>query len=297
LVNDDGAPVAGAGVTVYYVGIQTGGGGDIAVKGISDADGRFKASGHTVEYMAALAKKKGYYPVDKDKLSPNKDHDLTLVMRAWKKPIPIYARKVTLSFPVQDEWLGYDFAAGDWVAPHGKGEYKDLLMKFSHQYLGWKLREDKLARARQINANLSEEELKKYFGKWDATLKISFPNEQEGLVEEKERFLDYSVMKLPNEAPENGYVPMLNRESNTYSPTNTRNDIGFFLRTRVKVENGKIKEANYAKVMGDFDLDAGHSKVRFTYYFNPAPNDRNLEFDLDKNLFGELSPDNEVHDP
>jgi len=50
-------------------------------------------------------------------------------------------------------------------------------------------------------------------------------------------------------------------------------------------KDGKIISANYAKVMGDFRLDARHGGVGFTYYFNPTPNDRNLEFDPKQNLF------------
>ncbi len=34
--------------------------------------------------------------------------------------------------------------------------------------------------------------------------------------------------------------------------------------------------ANYAKIYGDFP--------KFVYFYNPTPNDRNLEFDPDKNL-------------
>jgi hypothetical protein len=295
LIDGDGTPVAQAEVKVFYLQpIQE---HDVTVKGLSDGDGDFKASsGYPPMGMDVRAKKEGYYSIDKDRLSPKQDHDLTLVMRARKNPIALYARHVELSFPVQGEWLGYDFMAGDWVAPYGKGEHKDMLIKFSHRYLGWKPDSEEMLKVRRINAGSSEDELKYFYGKWDATLDISFPSKQEGLVEESERFLDYSVMKLPNEAPESGYVPTLTRKNNTYSPTNTRSNVGFFIRTRVKLENGEIKEANYAKVVGDFDLDA-RGKVRFTYYFNPKPNDRNLEFDLDKNLFEKLNIDNEVHDP
>jgi hypothetical protein len=35
----------------------------------------------------------------------------------------------------------------------------------------------------------------------------------------------------------------------------------------------------------------------FTYYFNPVPNDRNLEFDLKKNLFPASFPGANVNDP
>jgi hypothetical protein len=37
--------------------------------------------------------------------------------------------------------------------------------------------------------------------------------------------------------------------------------------------------------------------IEILYYFNPAPNDRNLEFDRDKNLFPEDKPGAKVYDP
>ncbi|MEZ5415708.1 MAG: hypothetical protein R3F03_15480, partial [Opitutaceae bacterium] len=49
-------------------------------------------------------------------------------------------------------------------------------------------------------------------------------------------------------------------------------------------DDGSVVSANYSKVMGD--IYVSHTGVlRFTYYFNPTPNDRNLEFDPKRNLF------------
>jgi hypothetical protein len=49
-------------------------------------------------------------------------------------------------------------------------------------------------------------------------------------------------------------------------------------------DKGDIVSANYAKLVGDIDLHAVRG-VSFTYYFNPTPNDRNLEFNPGRNLF------------
>ncbi len=37
--------------------------------------------------------------------------------------------------------------------------------------------------------------------------------------------------------------------------------------------------------------------MRFSYYLNPTPNDRNLEFDPEQNLFKKLTILEEVWDP
>lgn len=48
---------------------------------------------------------------------------------------------------------------------------------------------------------------------------------------------------------------------------------------------GKIVNARYGKIYGPFKFAQGPKKlVDFTYYFNPTPNDRNLEFDGEHNL-------------
>jgi hypothetical protein len=46
------------------------------------------------------------------------------------------------------------------------------------------------------------------------------------------------------------------------------------------------------KIRGGIEVDPRWSStctVTFTYYFSPTPNDRNLEWDMKKNLFGGLT--------
>ena len=58
---------------------------------------------------------------------------------------------------------------------------------------------------------------------------------------------------------------------------------GFFLRVRtVKDAAGNIVSANYAKLYGE--PLAGPGGFTFQYYYNPNPNDRRLEMDLQRNL-------------
>ena len=60
-------------------------------------------------------------------------------------------------------------------------------------------------------------------------------------------------------------------------------------RTETGVD-GKIMKANYGKIYGDLiyggtEKNLNGGMVRLHYYFNPTPNDRNLEFDGKNNLF------------
>jgi hypothetical protein len=56
---------------------------------------------------------------------------------------------------------------------------------------------------------------------------------------------------------------------------------------------------NYGKIHGPirFWIEPPEATLSMTYYLNPTPNDRNLEFDPKKNLFTDLKPDERVYEP
>ncbi len=54
-------------------------------------------------------------------------------------------------------------------------------------------------------------------------------------------------------------------------------------------ERGNIVSAHYGKIYGDF--------MQFSYYLNPTPNDRNVEFDPKQNLLKNLKSDEGVSAP
>jgi hypothetical protein len=133
--------------------------------------------------------------------------------------------------------------------------------------------------------------------KWDAVMEVSFSVKEEGIYETSQ-FLKYSQLKMPHSAPTEGYVPTWRYEGRSYKAKAYREDVGYFLRTRVRLDrDGNIASANYAKIMGDFLVATKGGQVAFTYYFNPLPNDRNLEFDPKKNLFPKDKPGANVYDP
>ena len=110
-------------------------------------------------------------------------------------------------------------------------------------------------------------------------------------------FHDYSELTMPHEAPGDGYGPLLERVVKGGEGHGARTDVGFFLRTRVRRDAaGKIENAHYAKILGDVYVNP-RGEIEFTYYFNPRPNERNLEFDLEKNLLKDLDVVEQVHRP
>ena len=302
VVDDTGAPVEGANVAIEFLAPRQE--NSVAHHGTTGPDGKFAAQGRSLIEVYMEANKKGHYEARVNGLSPKKDHDQRIVLPRVINPVPLFALQVGVFIPAQNEWLGFDFEAADWVAPHGKGKVADIRFRFRNEFQGWKdnvkdLDEEIAFSKRSFAARKEEWTLEKFkivAGKWDGELEISFPGENEGLFEET-RFLAYSQMRLPHAAPAQGYVQTWRYTSKSYSPPTTRENVGFFLRTRVRLDHdGKIVSANYAKIMGDIYCTAT-GILRFTYYFNPTPNDRNLEFDPKRNLFPSDLPGANVFEP
>ncbi len=308
VVDDAGSPLSGASVAILFVNYD---GSDVH-DGVADSDGKYSARGLGNNSVMIRAKMTGHYPAQIESLARDRNHDVEVVLPRVLNPVALFAWDTQMGsavkFPVQGEWLGFDFEAADWVAPYGKGKAIDILLRFRNEFKGWDDRiknQEDMERAIAVSkegcvvkkVEWSMELFRRNFGKWDGVMEISFPGEREGLIETT-KFLNYSRFKMPHFAPLEGYVPNWRYENRSYKSWSARENTGFFLRTRVKVDKqGNIVSANYAKVMGDFRLDAKHSCVGFSYYFNPNTNDRNLEFDPKKNLFPKELPGADVRHP
>jgi len=301
VVDENGTAVAGAEAVISFVGFLQE--QSDTYRGYTDAAGMFSASGQSPIEVYLEARKSGHYLARVNGLSPKRDLDEIVVFPRILDPVPLYAWGAVPGtstpaprFPVQNEWLGFDFQAADWVAPHGAGKVADIRFRFRNEFKGWIHDEEAMDRIRRVNAEAQDEEIPQFYGKWDAELEISFLSEKEGIYEEP-RFWPYNRMKMPHKAPEEGYVPTWSYTAKSYEPRTAREDVGFFLRTRVKLdEAGNIVSANYTKVVGDFYL-VPQGSVKFKYYFNPVPNDRNLEFNPERNLFPPGFPGARVNDP
>jgi len=131
----------------------------------------------------------------------------------------------------------------------------------------------------------TEEKQKDTYGNWSGRLEITFPGEKEGVLTmtESNGYVAESKMRLPHLAPEEGYEKSILWSDVRNGKSMLRNGDGYFLRVRVRERNGQILEANYAKIHEEIDFDP-RGEITLTYCFNPNVNDRNLEFDTDKNL-------------
>ncbi|MBU4198864.1 MAG: hypothetical protein KKG09_04475 [Verrucomicrobia bacterium] len=214
---------------------------------------------------------------------------IQVVLKPVGNRIPMYAKNIVeASVPVRSTPIGFDLIAGDWVTPHGKGQEEDFLVTFSAKpervYTNW------YGSTPRIHSLL------------DYTLTISFPKEDAGVVPVPVPLQGGgSGLRLSREAPGSGYVSVIQKrvyqEESKPPHTDICKDQNYFFRVRTKKDDkGNIINALYGKIHGDFQFD--HlGKLTFTYYLNPTPNDRNLEFDSKQNLFKNLSSLEEVRDP
>ena len=167
-----------------------------------------------------------------------------------------------------NESYGYDLIKGDFVAPLGKGMVSDMTITYSGEKID----------AWHFNSKAN----------------VKFSNAGDGLIVFQKN-KETSEYKSAYQAPLSGYV----KERDI---TNGRNGIGtaqtgnadsnnnYYFRIRTVLgSDGSVESAYYGKIYGEFP--------NFTYYLNPTPNDRNVEFDTSKNLFKITDRDEEVSEP
>ena len=187
----------------------------------------------------------------------------------------MYVKRAEMKLQQVGKPMGFDLEAGDWVAPYGKGFHTDIIFTLVH---------------RQITGRLE----------YDCDLTVTFPKQGDGIAVASPVPDTGSEFKTSRTATENGYQPELDLH---YSNTNQPESVfGYFIRVRTELNpDGTVKSALYGKIAGNFRFYAGTIKptsgMGFTYYLNPMPNDRNLEFNPKKNLIKDLKFDEQVKEP
>ncbi|HWY76537.1 MAG TPA: hypothetical protein VN281_13015, partial [Verrucomicrobiae bacterium] len=231
-------------------------------------------------------KKAGYYPTDVG-------HDLgtsydparwrlneTLVLKKIGKPIPMYAKREETKIPKENNPVGFDLMAGDWVGPFGCGKSADLVFTVKRKVI-----DDR---------------------NYEADVTLTFPNHGDGVIVLPVSPDTGSQLEMPRPALEDGYLSerRWHYEQDPISKASIRPEpvLGYFIRVRTILdENGKVKSALYGKIRGDIDLYVGtkspQAGIGFMYYINPESNSRNMEFDPSQNLFKNLPVDQQVKRP
>lgn len=285
--------ISNAAVTIWFSKLKTNnpfdGQESTSSKGVTDENGVFVASKQTLG-SGIKAEKKGYYVSRKEvRLGKAKDgkwipwHQVIDVkLLKIESPIPMYAKRIEyFELPTINIPVGYDLMAGDWVSPHGKGVTSDLVFTLQREFRG----------GFDFNWELSV----KFSGEGNGWQAIPMADET-----------PQSELRFPRNAPAGGYTrnDMLlsfSRGTRGRWETNSTSATNYFFRVRTEYDSNKqLKSALYGKLLGPIQVNVQHTKTArlgFTYYLNPTPLDRNIEFDPKKNLFQGLSFEEQVREP
>ena len=273
VVDTEGKEVPDASVSLTFAFRQK----NKPLTGLTDSNGLFVAQGTLTDDVIYRVTKAGYYETS-DRFFIEKaatrclengrwipwNPTLQVTLKEIHKPIPMYVKKVECKFPENVQKMGYDFLVGDWVAPYGKGITVDMFYVYE------------AGRADRDN--------------YDLKLTLVFPDTGNGCyMKGKEEF---STFVSEHEARTDNYssnmIFRIQRIDGRYviEERITENDYLVFRTRSLCDEKGVIASARYGKIYGPLGVPGSiNRKFSFIYYFNPTPNDRNLEFDGKNNLF------------
>ena len=274
VVDESGQPVAAARASVGYFSKSQ----PESIDGLTDTNGILKASHSAYSgILGFTAEKTGYYTTREPSYELGFTYDYakwnptrTIILKRISKPIPMYAKRIEAGPPGGGAPVGYDLMIGDWVGPHGKGINNDVVFK--------------------------REYIKRSFQDYDYKLMVSFPKAKDGIQEFPVSYknMEGSGLRSPHEALTNGYQSQIVRLNISHPGQKLIFDYDenrvYLFRVRTTIDDrGNIVNACYGKIYGDF--------MQFSYYLNPTPNDRNVEFDPQQNLMKNLGPLEGVMEP
>jgi len=283
IVDENGQPIEGVDVEGYFWSPYTHDavGDPFVVR--TDKDGKCLLVGTGYRSLAGVARAVGYYPTEFDISLGDKNlaheqgrwslQSSTVILKGMRNPIPMYANRVVAYIPEQNKPIGFDMEKGDWIIPYGKGRVSDFV----------------------VNYTTRQEAVHQYMKQ----MHFSVPTTRGGFFVKK---LDlFSAFVSDYSAPADEYIPSyLFEQKRTPERIETSKDLQddeyFIIRSRVVTNDaGEVVSANYSKIYGPirYALWRNQKRIEFVYYFNPTPNDRNLEFDMSRNLL----PGGQVNKP
>ena len=274
VVDSEGNPVTNANVRCAFK-VGAGGSGFQSVYGATDTNGICTIVGICKAYMDYSVEKKGYYrshgkvdymattrvPAVIDGKWQPYGETRTVELKKIKNPgvlkVPSKLIRVEATIPAYGEWMPFDLEKFDWVKPHGKGSYDDVLLRFRRRITDkWydfayemdvSFTNHPFAGAVVLTKDCNSDFMTVYNADTNATYRASF---------------NYFLERTKKSGSKSSVL-----------------DKDFYLvfRTRTTVnEDGKLKTAHYGTIHGEWS--PGKSYMTFADgCFNPTPNDTNIE--------------------
>jgi len=276
--DEDGRPVTNANVRVFFR-MQSGPTQGKRAVGITNNEGEFTAEGRTTDIVFIGVEKPGCYTSRAQHNAASRDAErlkngrwlpwnptIPVVLREIRNPIPMYV-KIFDGELTNGATYGFDCKAGDFVKPYGRGVESDFMVTCK----GTGIPGTKTAHS----------------------IEMVVSDPAGGFMAKKKH--SSSAFKADYLAPEQGYSTNIFAKMEYDSQHGVSGSSVFYgdeylvFKSRIKRdEEGNIVSANYGKFYSGIEFMRGvgeHVGVGFLYYFNPTPNDRNIEFDGKNNLF------------
>ncbi len=276
VVDDQGSPVHDAKVEVIFD--MLGLGKDTRISTNTDTNGICFATGQTAGILKIRVSKDGYYRTDDEirLIAMGKKNDIkwgkwqpwgmekTIILAKIRNPI---AQSVAgwgwRTTKVYNKWIGFDILNYDYVYPYGKGQKVDFEIFFD-----W-------------NGKLFPQydgmtKLIRFPGKYSGAYwneKINGSNIP-GIYKADSNAVYRAEFKFFENAKKNRKGKIIGWEKKEFD--NGKVLVG---RSRCKVdEMGRLKDAVYFQIVNlEFACDEEGVALRCTAYYNPTPNDTNIE--------------------
>lgn len=302
-VSDDvGSPVTNAAVDGCFLDFSQSG-ARTRFDGFTDTNGIFMAKGETVLGVYARFTCDGYYPttvkqtIEYTRKANGKgyeridrwDRDIPVLLKRIRNPISMLVKGIQnveirkksedkMGHYVLNSVVGYDLLRGDMLPPYGRGMLNDL-------EFDWKMT---ISATNKVGRAID----------YDTLCEIRLTNTVDGICrgppDGAENGQLGSAYISAYVAPADGYTNAITFYRNVHGTSAESNDDQHYLyyfRIRTQTnEMGQVTNALYGKIQGKIN-------GLFTYYLNPTPNDRNVEFDPKRNLFKDLKSTEQVREP
>ena len=219
---------------------------------------------------------------------------VTIALQRVEHPIPLMVKQVEwrnwrqglLGLQGTNAVLRLDMMKGDWLPPYGHGETADLEIASELQITG---KERRFLRAIASEGDVLFYDLVQTIrptGMDDCISELQ-SDPTSGIKIRHGSDMGRGARVVRHQGMHKRIERTGNWECQYFDDTDENRCYTFRIRSRYD-ERGNLAEARYGKIYGDFKfeghLDRGIISVRFLYYLNPTPLDRNLEWDMKTNL-------------